>query len=107
MDGTAMSEGIGAVGVLDNVVEQLAEKLAVQLAEQPLRRYLTVRQAADYSSICEDSIRSMIAAGRLTALRPVPGRIVIDRLQLDAVIQASTNQPRRGRGRPRKVQQSA
>jgi hypothetical protein len=105
MEGTTMmSEVMGGAGTLENVVEQLAGKIAVQLAERPVPRYLSVKQAAEYSSLSEDSIRGMIAGGKLKPLRPVPGRIVIDRLQLDAAIQSSTAQPRKGRGRPPKAQ---
>jgi hypothetical protein len=40
----------------------------------------------------------MISSGKLTALRPVKGRIVIDRDELDSVVRASTAAPRKGRG---------
>ena len=65
---------------------------------QTLLRYLGVKEAAAYASLSTRSIRRMLAAGRLTALRPVRGRIVIDRTQLDSVILNATAQPRHGRG---------
>ena len=44
------------------------------------------------------SIRRMLASGKLQAFRPVRGRVLIDREQLDSVITASTSTPRRRRG---------
>jgi excisionase family DNA binding protein len=83
---------------IDLLAAQLADRLADRLANDAARRYLPVSEAATYCGISEDSVRSMLTSGRLTALRPVPGRIVIDRRQLDAVVQASTGRSRRRRG---------
>jgi excisionase family DNA binding protein len=83
---------------LEALAERVAEHLAERLTSQAQRRYLTVAHAAEYSDLSTDSIRSLISAGKLTALRPVPGRIVIDRRELDALLASSTRRPRRGRG---------
>jgi excisionase family DNA binding protein len=64
-------------------------------------RYLTIAAAAAYTSLSEDSIRRMLEVGKVTALRPVKGRILIDRQELDAAIRSSTATPRKGRGRNR------
>jgi excisionase family DNA binding protein len=64
----------------------------------PPKRFLTVRSAAVYSDLSDDSIRRMFESGLLTAYRPVRGRVLVDRLQLDQVILSSTARPRRGCG---------
>ncbi len=83
---------------LDALADAIAGRLAERAAETAARRYLTVQHAAEYADISEDSIRSLLSSGKLTALRPVPGRIVIDRRELDALLASSTRRPRRGRG---------
>jgi excisionase family DNA binding protein len=65
---------------------------------QPEARYLSVEGSATYSSISTDSVRRLLSAGKLRALRPVRGRIVIDRSELDALILSSDQKPRKGRG---------
>jgi excisionase family DNA binding protein len=62
------------------------------------RRFLSVSDAAAYSGLSEDSVRRLLDVGRLTALRPVRGRIVVDRRQLDAFLLSSTSRPIGGRG---------
>jgi excisionase family DNA binding protein len=88
---------------LDALAEAVARKVAEQLAGRPAPRYMTVAQTAVYTGLSADSVRSLLAGGKLTALRPVPGRVVIDRQELDAYLRASTRRPRSGRGlnRPR------
>jgi excisionase family DNA binding protein len=72
--------------------------VAERLADLARRRYLSVAHAAEYADLSEDSIRSLLSSGKLTALRPVPGRVVIDRRELDALLLSSTRRPRRARG---------
>lgn len=62
------------------------------------RRFFSVADAAVYASLSEESIRRLLSAGKLTALRPVKGKISIDRQELDAFILSSTARPRIGRG---------
>ena len=83
-------------------LEQLTAKLD-QLAEKKARpwpRFLSIRIAAEYSTLSEVSIRRLISAGKLTALRPClgKGKVLIDRHQLDAVVVSATATPRKGRG---------
>ena len=91
------------------VVELLGAKLD-QLLDRTAaceRRFLTVANAAAYASLSPESVRRLLATGKLTALRPVRGRVVIDKRELDAVILGATKQPRGGRGaatRDRKIE---
>jgi hypothetical protein len=77
----------------------LARMIAEQLAERlsPEVRYFTVAKAAKYSSLSPDSIRGLLALGKLKSLRP-NGRVLIDRRQLDALILGSTKRRRRHHG---------
>ena len=84
-----------AEAVADRLASRLAERLAA--AASPAAHF-RVKEAAEYSGLSEDSIRSLLTSGKLTALRPVPGRVVIDRRELDALLRASTKRPRRMRG---------
>lgn len=65
----------------------------------PGGRFLTVPKAAAHANLSEESIRRLLSSGKLTALRPVKGRVLIDRRQLDALVLSSTATPRTGRGR--------
>jgi excisionase family DNA binding protein len=76
----------------------LADRLADRLAALVAKRYLSVADAAIYASLSPDSIRSLLNTGKLSGLRPVGGRVLIDRRELDALLLASTRRPRRGRG---------
>jgi hypothetical protein len=44
------------------------------------------------------SICRLLAAGKLMAHRPVKGRVLIDRLALDSLVQGATTAVRTGRG---------
>jgi excisionase family DNA binding protein len=56
----------------------------------PLRRWGSVKVAAERASVCTATIERWIAKGRLTAYRPPPGRrILIDLDELDRMIAAS------------------
>jgi len=81
-------------------LELLAAKLneLLDIAKRGSARFLTVQGAAEHSSLSPESIRRLISAGKLTALRPVRGRVLIDRRQLDSVVLSATQRPRRGRG---------
>jgi excisionase family DNA binding protein len=82
-------------------IDDLSSKLDALLErlKDGLPRYLTIGGSAAYTSISEESIRRLIAGGKLTALRPVKGRIVIDRFALDAYVLSCDSRPRTGRGR--------
>ena len=65
------------------------------------RRFLTVDSAAAYCDLSPESIRRLLASGKLTALRAVRGRVLIDRNQLDSYVLGCDSRPRSGRGRQR------
>jgi len=72
-----------------------------ELLQRPVHqpRFLSIKQAGEYSSLSDDSLRRLIERGDLTACRPVKGKILLDRQELDRLILGSTAIPRRGRGR--------
>ena len=65
----------------------------------PPQRWLAVSSTAIYADLSVESIRRLLAAGKLTARRPVKGKVLIDRVELDSLISSATATPRRGRGR--------
>ncbi len=67
------------------------------LIAQASGRWLTIESAARYSDLSPESLRRLIAAGKLTAHRPRKGRILIDRRQLDQYIESTTDARRRSR----------
>jgi len=79
-----------------NALDRKLDTLLARLA--PPQRFLGVDSAASYADLSPDSIRRMVERGDLTGLRPVRGRVLIDRLELDQVILAATNRPCNGRG---------
>jgi hypothetical protein len=83
---------------LDTLVERLATAVTERLGAAAARRYFSIAAAAAYTGLSADSIRGLITTDKLTAYRPVPGRVLVDRRELDSLIQASTKRPRRGRG---------
>jgi excisionase family DNA binding protein len=92
-----LAERLGRLDI-DTLADAVSERLAEGQVAVVTPRYFGVREAALYAGLSEDSIRSMLSSGKLTALRPVCGRVVIDRRELDAAIQASTGRTRRRRG---------
>jgi excisionase family DNA binding protein len=90
------------------IAEAVVIKLVERLGELAQQRYLTVAHAARYADLSSDTIRSLISSGRLTGLRPVRGRVLIDRRELDALLASCTRAPRTGRGRyERKAKEDA
>ena len=87
---------------IDNVsLEDPAKRidaLAIAVAAPP-RRWLGVTSAATYADLSVEFIRRLLASGKLIARRPVKGKILIDKVELDSYITSSTATPRRGRGR--------
>jgi excisionase family DNA binding protein len=81
-------------------LEALAAKLDALLEAQATgpARFLSVGGAAEYVSLSADSIRTLIASGQLSAYRPVKGKILIDRLELEAVVRAGRGRVFGGRG---------
>jgi excisionase family DNA binding protein len=82
-------------------LEAIERKLATLLERTATfgdRRFLKVSEAANYSGLSEESLRRLLAAGKLTSHRPVAGRVLVDRRQLDALILASHQLPQKRRG---------
>ena len=79
---------------------ELSEKID-RLIESPTvaPRWLTIATAAVYCDLSEDSIRRLISSGKLAGHRPVKGRVLIDRGELDSFVSTATTVPRKGRGR--------
>jgi excisionase family DNA binding protein len=88
-----MCDAAARLDALERKLDQLLERgPAVE------RRFFGVEDAAVYTSLSAESIRRLLATGRLTALRPRRGRVLIDRRELDALVLGSTRRPTGGRG---------
>lgn len=72
-----------------------------ELLARATARWLGIEEAAAYSSLSAVSIRRLISAGKLQPRRPLKGKLLVDRLELDNLISSSTATPRIGRGRNR------
>lgn len=83
-----------------NLLGSLHEKIQslIVSADRPLKRYLTVANAAVYCDLSEESIRRLVSTRKLTAHRPVRGRVLIDRHELDSLIRCSVANQKGGRG---------
>jgi hypothetical protein len=81
-------------------VEAKIDALADRLASAG-SRWLSLADAAVYASISEPSLRRLLSARKLTPHRPLAGKILVDRRELDALILSSTRRPTAGRGRRR------
>lgn len=88
-------------GQVDVIQKKLDRLLAERASGQ--QRFLGLTAAAHYCDLSPESLRRMIAAGKIRAFRPVRGKILIDTRELDSVILASTSTPRFGRGRPNRA----
>ncbi|MBC7854565.1 MAG: helix-turn-helix domain-containing protein [Pirellulaceae bacterium] len=62
------------------------------------RRYLNIPTAATYVGLSVKSVRRLIDAGKLGGHRPVRGRILIDRIELEQLVATATQVPSVGRG---------
>ena len=85
---------MSALETIEEKIDAIMERVSAGGA-----RWLTVEGAAAHSGLSDAVVRRFLAGGKLTAHRPVPGRILIDRRQLDALILSSTGRPSVGRGR--------
>jgi excisionase family DNA binding protein len=74
-------------------------ELTSRVDGQTSPRWLSVEAAARYTSLGQKSIRNLVANGTLTPSRAVRGKVLIDRLQLDAALSAECGRRlRKGRG---------
>ena len=82
-------------------LSKLLDLLQSQADKAPLasKGFLSIKHSAEYSDLSEESIRRLCKSGKLTERRPVRGKILIDRKELDAYIRSCTTTPRTGRGR--------
>ena len=74
---------------LDELVEQIG---------QPQQRWLSIKSAASYADLSQESIRKLLSAEKLVSHRVVRGKVLIDRTELDILIGTSTATVRVGRG---------
>jgi excisionase family DNA binding protein len=79
-----------------DMLTRLSELLERHEARWP--RWLSVDLAAEYCSSSPSTIRRAIRSGRISAHRLCRGKILVDRLELDAVLTAATGYLRAGRG---------
>ena len=81
---------------ISQVLEGLSKRLdsLVLTLNGPQPRFLTIKNAAKYSDLSEESIRRLVSKNKLTARRPVRGRVLIDRQELDAFIRSCVSVPR-------------
>lgn len=60
--------------------------------------FLSLKKASSYADLSEKTLRRFITAVRLQSYRPARGKILVKRKELDALIEKSTKQIRKGRG---------
>jgi excisionase family DNA binding protein len=58
-----------------------------QNAAQPLRKYMTLKEAAEYSRLSEKTLRQAMKKGYLKFCQPVERRFLLHPWDLDAFIQ--------------------
>lgn len=83
-------------GTLEAICQQLAGIKAA--LGQPPQRFLSVKSAAGYCDLSEDSVRRLVERGDLAACRPTRGKILIDRQELDRLILGAARPVRGSRG---------
>ena len=62
-------------------------------------RFVGIEDAACYLGVSSATVRKLVSEEKLTALRIVPGRVLLDRREIDKVALASASSPRCTRGR--------
>jgi excisionase family DNA binding protein len=82
---------------LERIIQGVVDGLR-PMVDRPPKRFLTVNDAADRSGLSAESVRRLLSTGKLTALRPVRGRVLIDVNEFDSLILTSDSRPRNGRG---------
>lgn len=93
-EASTIDEAIAAIG---DAVNRLLDR--VDAAPAQWGRFLTLSDAERYCGVSTKTLRRMIAAGKLVALHPVKGRVVVDRLNLDsAILETAMKRFRTGRG---------
>jgi hypothetical protein len=83
--------------IIQHALEGARMPPAVQAAEQTLApRFLSLADAESYCGLSSETLRRLIRAGKLRSFKPVAGRVLVDRLQLDEVILASARPQQAG-----------
>jgi excisionase family DNA binding protein len=67
---------------------------------------MAIERTVRYTGLGENTIRRLVRQGLLTGHRPTPGRVLIDKGELDALIKSAANAPRPAPGRGRKRKQA-
>jgi excisionase family DNA binding protein len=67
---------------------------------------MTIEGTARHTGPGENTVRRLVRQGWLTGHRPTPGRVLIDKGELDALIKSSANAPGPAPGRGRKRKQA-
>ena len=98
-DRISMSELRELRSLMSDVRMQLENLTAVRGAA---KQFLTIDNAARLVDLSPETIRRLVASQKLTAHRPVRGRILIDVTELESLIRGSVRTPRKGRGRSKK-----
>jgi len=80
------------------LLEAILNRLDALTDRTEVQRFMGVKSAAAYADLSEDSVRELIRRGDLTDYRPLKGKILLDREQLDRLVLGSTTRPRTGRG---------
>jgi hypothetical protein len=81
-------------------LDQIEGLLRQLVAGAAASRWLTIAEGAEYARLSEESIRRLLASRKLTPHYPRPGRILIDKRELDGLIAGSIRRPvGAGRGR--------
>ena len=87
----------------DILLAEIRDTLAALLEKQTgtgeaLPRYMGIERAAAHVDLSGKSIKRLLAAGKLVAHRPVRGRVLVDRLQLESYVAGSVATLRKARG---------
>lgn len=64
------------------------------------KQYLTIKEVAERLCLCYESIRRIVANGRLHAYSPTAGKILISPTELDNYMHASANSRGKRKARP-------
>ena len=94
----SVSEAAAWANVTEDAIRHAKLDKLLALQSAPPQRFLSVAHAATYADLSEDSIRRLIERGDLVGYRPVKGKVLVDRLELERLILGSTKQPATGRG---------
>jgi hypothetical protein len=88
---------------LQRIEKLLRRLLARTEAGEP--RFLGIEAAAAFCGHSPTTVRTWLATGKLTGLRPATGRVVVDRRELVALVLSSTKRPHGGRGTYERAEQ--